>query len=83
MFLKAKLSTQGPLKKYGVLKYIGNISGLAVLARHSLGSSHLKRFPALVDSLKGFCQVHPGGVPPLVVVLRGDLEARWLEEICS
>ena len=26
-------------------------------------------------------QVHPGGVPPLVVVLRGDLEARWVEEI--
>ena len=26
-------------------------------------------------------QVHPGGVPPLVVVLKGDLEARWVEEI--
>ena len=26
---------------------MGNISGLAVLAQHSLGSSHLKRFPAL------------------------------------
>ena len=40
--------SQGPLKRYGTLKYIGNISELAVLARHSLGSSHLKRFPALV-----------------------------------
>ena len=26
-------------------------------------------------------QVHPGGVPPLVVVLKGDLEARWVEEM--
>ena len=44
----SSLPTQGPLKKYGMLNYIGNISGLTVLARHSLGSSHLKRFPALV-----------------------------------
>ena len=36
---------------------------------------------ARVLSLNNIWQVHPGGVPPLVVVLRGDLEARWVEEI--
>ena len=25
--------------------------------------------------------MYPGGVPPLVVVLKGDLEARWVEEM--
>ena len=29
----------------------------------------------------GVYQVYPGGVPPLVVVLKGDLEARWVEEM--
>merc|ERR1711974_493442 len=33
------------------LKYIGNISGLVILALHSLGSSHFKMFPALVVML--------------------------------
>ena len=43
--------TRAAEKEFCVLKYIGNISGLAALARHSLGSSHLERFLALVELL--------------------------------
>ena len=50
MFLNQGVTvyTRAAEKKYGVLKYIGNISEVAALARYSLGSNHLKRFPALV-----------------------------------
>ena len=50
MFLNQGVTvyTRAAEKKYGVLKYIGNISEVAALARYSLGSNHLKRFPALM-----------------------------------
>ena len=50
MFLNQGVTvyTRAAEKRYGVLKYIGNISEVAALARYSLGSNHLKRFPALV-----------------------------------
>ena len=49
MFLNQGVTdfTKAAEKKNGVLKYIGNISEVAALARYSLGSIHLKRFPAL------------------------------------
>ena len=52
MFLNQGVTvyTRAAEKKYGVLKYIGNISEVAALARYSLGSNHLKRFPALLNT---------------------------------
>ena len=51
MFLNQGVTvyTRAAEKKYGVLKYIGNISEVAALARYLLDSNHLTRFPALIE----------------------------------